>query len=354
MTSTPVDGPVRQRFPLGGQWPTIDPFLFVAHHLDRYPTGNEVLGPAASLDGRRIGMDFDAIDGWNMYHGSTVPGFPQHPHRGFETVTHVRRGFIDHADSLGATARFGRGDTQWMTAGGGIVHAEMFPLLDAEGPNPLELFQIWLNLPADDKFVDPYFTMLWREDTPVVAIPARTGNGAAEVTVIAGVFDVEADGAAATSTASLDPPPNSWAARSDAEVAILHLDLVDDAEVVLAARPRTRRCVYVFEGDDLVVDGADVLPSSSGAEVTTDRPLRLGTAGDRSACLVLQGRPIGEPVVQYGPFVMNDERGIMQAMDDYRRTGFGGWPWPSSDPTHSRDAGRFARHADGRLEHPAP
>ena len=96
--------------------------------------------------------------------------FPQHPHRGFETVTFVRQGFIDHSDSLGATARFGRGDVQWLTAGEGIVHCEMFPLLDLDGPNPCELFQIWLNLPAADKMVEPYFTMLWNEDIP------RTGG----------------------------------------------------------------------------------------------------------------------------------------------------------------------------------
>ena len=100
-------------------------------------------------------MDFAGTDGWRMYHGSTVPGFPQHPHRGFETVTFVRQGFIDHSDSLGATARFGRGDVQWLTAGKGIVHCEMFPLLDRDGPNPCELFQIWLNLPAADKMVEP-------------------------------------------------------------------------------------------------------------------------------------------------------------------------------------------------------
>ena len=103
-----------------------------------------------------------------MYHGEVVPGFPQHPHRGFETVTFVRRGQIDHSDSLGATARFGRGDVQWLTAGKGIVHAEMFPLIDEDGPNPLELFQIWLNLPAVDKMADPYFTMLWHGDIPVI------------------------------------------------------------------------------------------------------------------------------------------------------------------------------------------
>src|ERR1700712_1751470 len=139
-----MDDPVLQTVPLGPQWPTIDPFLFCAHHLDHYPAGNEKLGPAVPIDDRReMGSDFAGIDGWNMYHGQVVPGFPQHPHRGFETVTFVRRGLIDHADSLGAAARFGRGDVQWLTAGAGVVHSEMFPLLDRSGPNPLELFPIW-------------------------------------------------------------------------------------------------------------------------------------------------------------------------------------------------------------------
>ncbi len=88
-------------------------------------------------------------------------------------MTLVRRGFIDHSDSLGATARFGQGDVQWMTAGRGIVHAEMFPLLEREAANPLELFQIWLNLPRADKMVDPYFTMLWSHDDPGARAPGR-------------------------------------------------------------------------------------------------------------------------------------------------------------------------------------
>ena len=101
-----------------------------------------------------------------MYFGGVGPGFPQHPHRGFETVTFVRNGAVDHSDSLGATARYGVGDVQWLTAGRGIQHAEMFPLRDRSGPNPLDLFQIWLNLPAADKMVEPYFTMFWREELP--------------------------------------------------------------------------------------------------------------------------------------------------------------------------------------------
>ena len=130
-TSDPV---VIQTVELGLHWPTVDPFLFCAHHDDAYPAGNEALGPDAPLDGRDLGMDFEPRDGWRMYHGSEVPGFPHHPHRGFETVTIVRQGLIDHSDSLGAIARFGRGDTQWLTAGSGIVHSEMFPLVESGAP----------------------------------------------------------------------------------------------------------------------------------------------------------------------------------------------------------------------------
>ena len=97
--------PVLQAQPLGPLWPTMDPFLFCAHHDDAYPAGDGAFAPAVPLEGRQIGSDFSRKDGWSMYHGETVPGFPAHPHRGFETVTIVRQGLIDHSDSLGAAAR---------------------------------------------------------------------------------------------------------------------------------------------------------------------------------------------------------------------------------------------------------
>src|SRR6187551_1954852 len=177
-------GSVLEILPLGFPWVTADPFLFCVHHDDAYPAGNERLGPAVSLAGRALGQDFGRKDGFSMYHGQVVPGFPQHPHRGFETVTIVRRGLIDHSDSLGATARFGSGDVQWLTAGAGIVHSEMFPLVELERDNTLELFQIWLNLPSKSKFVAPYFTMLWNRDIP--RHHARDAAGrSVEVTVVA-------------------------------------------------------------------------------------------------------------------------------------------------------------------------
>ena len=331
---------IRQTFPLGTQWPTIDPFLFVAHHLDDYPEANDRLGPAEPLDGRDLGQDFAGKDGWNMYHGQVVPGFPQHPHRGFETITYVRTGRIDHADSLGATARFGGGDTQWMTAGSGIQHCEMFPLLSSERRNPLELFQIWLNLPAVDKMVDPYFTMLWRDDTPTVHI--GDDEAQVEVTVIAGELFGETPAT---------PPPNSWAARRDAEVAVWHLSFEPGATVTLPATrgEATERVLYAFEGSTLTIAG-ETIDAGTGALVESDEATTLTAGAGGVEVLVLQGQPIAEPVARYGPFVMNTEDEIRQAFADYRATEFGGWPWPSPEPNHGPDKGRFAIHADGRLE----
>ena len=332
---------VRRTVPLGTPpWPTVDPFLFCVHHRDAYPRANPRCGPDAVLDGRPLGQDFGNVDGWNMYHGTDVPGFPQHPHRGFETITYVRRGLVDHADSLGATARYGRGDVQWMTAGRGIVHAEMFPLLDVAGPNPLELFQIWINLPASDKFVQPHFSMLWDGDIPRLPV-----EGDGQITVIAGSLHDRTPPA---------PPPSSWAARPDTDVALWHLSLGPGAETTLppAERGDSVRVLYLFDGDGATIGDTDV-SSSTAVEVRADRPLPVRARGTGMEALLMQGRPIAEPVAQYGPFVMNSKAEIAQAFDDYQRTRFGGWPWDRDDPTHDRDPARFARHADGLEERAA-
>ena len=158
--------PIIKIKPLGFQWETADPFLFCVHHEDYFPKGNENMGPTTSMDGRHLGDDFIIKDGFRMYHGKSVPGFPGHPHRGFETITVVRKGIVDHADSLGAAGRYGDGDVQWMTAGKGVQHSEMFPLIHQDKDNTMELFQIWLNLPKKHKMVEPHFKMFWRESIP--------------------------------------------------------------------------------------------------------------------------------------------------------------------------------------------
>lgn len=326
--------------PLGFPWVTADPFLFCVHHVDAYPAGNEKMGPKASLAGRALGQDFAGIDGWRMYHGHVVPGFPQHPHRGFETVTIVRKGYIDHSDSLGAAARFGPGDVQWLTAGGGIVHSEMFPLLEREQPNPVELFQIWLNLPSSDKLVDPHFAMLWSGDIPHRAFVDADGR-TTEVTIIAGQLG---------DARPPPPPPRSWASRPDADVAIWSIRMQAGAAwTIPPARSGTGRTLYFFAGPSLRI-AERTQSSHAGVAVRSDLEVRLEAGNGPCEVLLLQGRPIREPVVQHGPFVMNSRTEIQQAIADFRRTGFGGWPWPTDDPVHPREEGRFARHADGSLE----
>jgi quercetin 2,3-dioxygenase len=331
---------VKKIRPLGFQWETADPFLFCVHHEDKFPQGNDLMGPAVSLKGRSLGDDFIIKDGFRMYHGKTVPGFPGHPHRGFETITVVREGLVDHADSLGAAGRYGNGDVQWMTAGKGVQHSEMFPLLSKEKENPMELFQIWLNLPKKNKMVDAHFTMLWSE-----AIPKYLHNDAANnttmVEVIAGKLGNEV---------APPPPPNSWASDANNAVAVWNIKMAPGASWTL---PKTlagiNRTLYFYQGDSMTIDGVDI-PRYNAAEVRPDVNLVLKNGATPNGILLLQGRPINEPVMQYGPFVMNTKEEINQAFEDYNRTRFGGWPWPQYDQVHPRSRGRFARHADGREE----
>lgn len=326
--------------PLGFQWETKDPFLFCAHHRDDYPEGNDNLGPNESLIGRAIGQDFTLKDGWRMYHGSKVPGFPAHPHRGFETVTYVRTGLVDHSDSLGAKGRFGNGDVQWMTAGRGVQHSEMFPLLSKEKRNPFELFQIWLNLPKANKFVEAHYKMLWSEDIPIIKEQDPDRN-LIELSLIAGDY---------RSTKAPSPAPNSWAANSSNDVAIWTIKLAPNSSWVLPkASTGINRSLYFYEGDSITLN-TQLVKSSNGIDLIANEDINLQNGSQESNLLLLQGKPINEPVVQHGPFVMNTQQEIIQTMDDYQRTQFGGWPWPTHEHVHASDKGRFAHYADGSEE----
>ena len=326
--------------PLGFPWETSDPFLFCVHHADFYPKGNDAMGPDAPLTGRNLGNDFTIKDGWRMYHGNTVPGFPAHPHRGFETVTIVTKGMVDHSDSLGAAGRFGNGDVQWMTAGRGVQHAEMFPLLDRTNDNPLELFQIWLNLPKRSKFVEPHFAMLWNEDIPIQNQKDKNGK-ATSIKIVAGQFN----GASAPG-----PAPGSWANEKANDVAIWLIKMEAGASFVLPkANSGTNRALYLYEGESINLEGEDIA-NYHAVWLRPGNGLTITNAGKPASILLLQGRPIGEPVVQYGPFVMNTQPEVQEAMREYQQTEFGGWPWERPDQVHPRERGRFAKYADGVVE----
>lgn len=343
-----AQGPILEAFHIGMQWRTFGPFLFCAHHDDDFPAANDDMSPKASLAGRQIGSDFAPNLPWRMYHGQTVPGFPAHPHRGFETITIVRDGLIDHFDSLGATARFGHGDVQWMTAGAGIVHSEMFPLVHTDKGNRTELFQVWLNLPAKSKMAPAHFQMIWGNELPVSQYIDKEGRKTDAVHITGDALFKNRP----LDKARVPAPPDSWASDEANDVRIVTLKMEPNARVELPAIEKgIVRSLYYFVGNGITLNGV-AIPAKTGMRLNEREVLEIVNGNDTAELLLLEGRPINEPVVQHGPFVMNSEAEIRQTIRDYQTTGFGGWPWGKSDPTQDRTRGRFARYADGREEEP--
>lgn len=327
---------IKKITPIDLHFPTQEPFLFCAHHYDFYPAGNENLGlNPTHFAGRNMGSDFDGKDGFNLYHGEEIPGFPVHPHRGFETITVVRKGFADHADSLGAAGRYGEGDVQWMTAGSGVQHSEMFPLLHKDKDNTLELFQIWLNLPKKNKMVQPDFKMLWYEKIP------RLKKDNIEVSIISGEYD---------GTKFFQAPTNSWAADPSNQVNIILVKIEKGGTFTYPAKNNLNRSIYFFDGKGVSLNGQSI-SGKQAVFVESNSELEI-TANDTNEFLILEAKPIGETVVQYGPFVMNTKEEIQQTMIDYQATRFGGWNWSREDMIHGPGVERFAKYPDGRIEKP--
>jgi redox-sensitive bicupin YhaK (pirin superfamily) len=289
-----------------------DPFLFCVFHLDRYPAGHadHMFAPR-----RGNGSDFDWSQPYRLYHGSRVPGFPRHPHRGFETLTIVLRGLVDHADSLGSSGRYGEGDMQWLTAAAGVQHQEMFPLVRTDAPNTLHLYQLWLNLPAASKLSPPGYAMQWAETVKRV-----DGEGGAHALVYAGALG---------GATGCPPPPHSWAAEPGADVGAFVVRLPPGSAFTLppaAGGDGTARVALVTLGAGVEVEG-EATPRRARVALRGGAPARLHNAAAEDAeVLCLQGRPIGEPVAQRGPFVMNTAAELRRAMMDYQATEFGGWP----------------------------
>ena len=221
-------------------------------------------------------------------------GAPDHPHRGFETVTYVLEGEMEHEDSAGHRGRLGAGDVQWMTAGRGIVHSEMPSRAMRQRGGRMHGFQIWVNLPARYKLTAPRY-----QEIPHAAIPeAATPDGRAVVHVIAG----EALGAKAV-------------IETRTPIGYLHWIFSPGASVDVPVPADHAAYVYVFEGAVRV----------AGREVKDGQLAILGDgnrvqleASERAQALLLTGLPLREPVVQYGPFVMNTEKEIVQAIEDYQ------------------------------------
>lgn len=326
---------------IGFQWEMENPFIFCAHHLDAFPKGNSDGGPIVPLRGRNIGSDFSNKDGFSMYHGDVVPGFPAHPHRGFETVTIVLEGLVDHFDSKGAKGRYGNGDVQWLTTGKGCQHAEMFPLVNQDKPNPLELFQVWLNLPKKDKFTEPSYKMLWAEDIPVIKQTNAQG----------GIISIRLISGSVGSINSLDPNSASWAANRENHVGIQLITMDPHTQMILPKVSSTLvRNLYYYRGDDSIKIDSDLIPSSNRIKLSGNHDIIIENNNKIAYMILLEAEPISEPVFQYGPFVMNTRDEVVKAYQDFQATEFGGWPWDRRDPINPLNAGRFAMYANGSVE----
>lgn len=216
----------------------------------------------------------------------------------------------------------------------------MFPLLSKEKENPMELFQIWLNLPKKNKMVEPHFKMLWRDAIPNY-IHTDSNKKNTTIEVIAGKIDT---------IKAPSPPPDSWAADEKNEVAVWNIKMNAGATWTLPkASEGINRTVYLYEGDAIQLAGTTI-PKYNAVELKPNMDVVIVAGNQETSILLLQGRPINEPVIQYGPFVMNTKEEINQAFEDYHKTQFGGWPWPKFDQVHPREKSRFAKHADGKEE----
>jgi len=323
---------------------TQNPFVATMYHFDHYPPGDGNLRPSEKKFHIPDG-DFDMEADWRMYFGEIVPGFPAHPHRGFETITVVLQGTVDHTDGLGSKGRYGAGDVQWMTAGKGMQHAEMFPMLMTDKKNTLELFQIWLSLDRQHRMVKPEYKMLWREDIPSFFVTDPSGFKA-KITLIAG----ESHGAS-----SQEPTENSWAKDKSHRLSIQLIDLEPRASYLIPAASGTmNRSVYFYSGETLSIEN-DSFEHLSYAFVTADSGTSLKNVSSKTAkVLLLESEPIPEPIVIKGPFVMTTNEEIEQAYRDFNETGFGGWPFSTPEVFHEATQERFAMHPDGSVEYPRP
>ncbi|MCP1726548.1 redox-sensitive bicupin YhaK (pirin superfamily) [Natronospira proteinivora] len=267
--------PVRSLFSYDRHGHDISPFLLLDH-----------AGP----------MDFEPAD--------TPRGVGEHPHRGIETVTLVYDGEVEHLDSTGAGGKIGPGDVQWMTSGGGIQHQEFHSETFTRNGGRLEMVQLWVNLPAKDKMTQPGYQTLLDADFPRVDLADEAG----QLRVIAGDYEGH-QGPAKTFT-----PMNVWDLR-----------LKPNAGTRLPMPEGWSGLVVVLKGT-VQVNGDTVVREGELAVLGTEGEGALVEANNEALVLVLGGEPIDEPIVGYGPFVMNSQAEIQQTIEDFRSGRFGRVP----------------------------
>ena len=224
--------------------------------------------------------------------GDYLAGFPAHPHRGFETVTYMLDGHMQHQDNHGNTGDLGPGDVQWMSAASGIIHSEM----PQQSEGRMRGFQLWLNLPGKEKMRPAAYRDISAKDIPVLPFDGS------EVKLIAGKIK---DKTGPISGGSTDPY-------------YLDVQLQPGAALEVPLPEGHNAFVYAYEGSALVGEGKKALPNRAAGLLSDGAGVKLAAGAQGARVLVLAGKPLREPVVQYGPFVMNTREEIEQAIDDYQ------------------------------------
>jgi redox-sensitive bicupin YhaK (pirin superfamily) len=234
-------------------------------------------------------------------------GVGEHPHRGFETVTIVYQGEVQHRDSTGAGGTIGPGDVQWMTAGAGILHQEFHSPTFASSGGTLDMVQLWVNLPAKNKMTAPRYQTLLRQDIPVVDLP----EGAGSLRVIAGDFSGR------TGPAHTFSPIDVWDLR-----------LQQGRSTSVAFKAGHTAALVVLRGT-LQVNGSEIVREAQLVMLDRDAGEVMLEANSDAVLLVLSGEPLNEPIVGHGPFVMNSKAQIAEAIKDFNSGRFGRIPPPS-------------------------
>jgi redox-sensitive bicupin YhaK (pirin superfamily) len=232
-----------------------------------------------------------------------LAGFPSHPHRGFETVTYMLDGHMRHEDHLGNRGDLKAGDVQWMTAARGIIHSEM----PQQTQGRMRGFQLWINLPANEKMKPAHYRDIPAQQIPIV----RLASGAS-VKVIAGTLQLDGQ--------SVSGPVNAPSEPLSTDPLYLDLNLPAGANLLVPVTRGHNAFLYVYEGEAKVgaADSAQALPYRAAGILSDGESVRIEGGARGAQLLLLAARPLREPVVQYGPFVMNTRQEIEQAVEDYR------------------------------------
>lgn len=318
-------------------WSADDPFTFISHHHDKYPKGNDQMAPPLELiRGRNLGRDYQERFGFRMYHGRVVPGFPMHAHWGYETVSIAERGFVDHFDTENNHGRYGNGDVQWTFASSRYEHCEMYPLLDKENDNQVNITQIMINLPLERKNTGNQVNNVWSEDIPVVQSDGVT------VTLYCGSFNGKS---------VYSPNEGSWATPEN-NVRIMKIEMEPEASFSLERVPEgVNRNVFFVTGTSAVMDGTNISPNLR-FKMRPGTDLEINNGEDPSEFWVLEGKPIGEKQAAFGPVILSDLEEVRRSMYEIRVNEFPEWPWGLMDVTNPREMGRELHRKDGTVERP--